>query len=663
MTTTERGLHIDTGSPTGDNGAVTALDDVRPNEAVEYRSAPSGVDRKTALMSTMSDRDGRVTAGDRSCERPGRPHGIEVRVHGIGDHSTFSALGRPNYKELVDSRVWIGQVPQLPAHPLRLVNWSRANRKITRHLGWYLAFPFTLINVAGYMEPTDKSRHILRAGVGLASLCLTVSMAAWLTVIFETAWRTLAEGDDRLTGVLLQVAGPGILIVFTVYRMLAGRALVDKADATMSVATIAALAGMIAYLHSKPAMGTGGWLHRAPSSPDGASNAVDPMLSIVIASTVIVFVVALCLCGCAWATKTDRAALAGAALLLVFAVTLLHAAGSILRLFTDSVVRFVPANHGPPVHVAPGSAMDNVLLPKSDDLSRQIVARVAHALRIDLIPVFFLAMLAVFAIVFWIELSKQRKRSSVAHQPYAAVRSTKSASYIHELVVALPCRFATPVAFAIAGTVVLWVLMCLAYHKFLMAHPWQLADLVVTLQVLGAFAVVMIVMRRPEQFADRLRSIFGSIADIAGFWAPDLHPLAGASYRRALLSGIRQTINDLVLEYPNDPIALVGHSQGCGVCLVRSRVPLDRATDGRTDRSPRAQGEHASAHQQRTVGSNRVVHLRLTVVHAVPDLLSPLFRCRVLRKDVENDLQESFMAQPLAQDRPDRFGSAHQARD
>jgi hypothetical protein len=69
---------------------------------------------------------------------------LEVRVHGIGDHSTFSALGRPKYKELVDSRVWSGQVPQLPAHPLRLVNWSRANRKITRHLGWYLAFPFTL---------------------------------------------------------------------------------------------------------------------------------------------------------------------------------------------------------------------------------------------------------------------------------------------------------------------------------------------------------------------------------------------------------------------------------------------------------------------------------------------------------------------------------------
>ena len=127
--------------------------------------------------------------------------GVEVRVHGIGDHDTYSALGRPKYKELVDSRVWIGQLPHVPSHPLRLVNWSRANRKITRHLSWYLAFPFTLLNVAGYMEPTDRSRHVMRAGIALASLCLTISMAAWLTVILETAWRALTVGDDdRLTG-------------------------------------------------------------------------------------------------------------------------------------------------------------------------------------------------------------------------------------------------------------------------------------------------------------------------------------------------------------------------------------------------------------------------------------------------------------------------------
>ena len=79
-----------------------------------------------------------------------------MRVHGIGDHATYSALGKPDYKELIDSAVWIGDVPNLPPHKLRLINWSRANREITRNLYWYLAFPFTLLNVAGYMEPKAK---------------------------------------------------------------------------------------------------------------------------------------------------------------------------------------------------------------------------------------------------------------------------------------------------------------------------------------------------------------------------------------------------------------------------------------------------------------------------------------------------------------------------
>jgi hypothetical protein len=54
--------------------------------------------------------DTAVPGGDRRAEHRGGPQGVEVRVHGIGDYSTFSALGRPKYKELVDSRVWIGQV-------------------------------------------------------------------------------------------------------------------------------------------------------------------------------------------------------------------------------------------------------------------------------------------------------------------------------------------------------------------------------------------------------------------------------------------------------------------------------------------------------------------------------------------------------------------------
>ena len=267
MTTTERRPQTDTGHPTTEGVAPRALEDTQPSQGVTHRPAshPSGNGAATVTLTTRAP-DTRVTGGGRPAEHRGRPQGVEVRVHGIGDHATYSALGRPKYKELVDSRVWIGQVPHLPSHRLRLVNWSRANRKITRHLGWYLAFPFTLLNVAGYMEPPDRSRHIMRGGIALASLCLTISMAAWLTVILETGWRALTVGDDRLTGVVLQGIGPGLLIVFIAYRMIVGRALVDKAGGLISVATIVALTGMILYLHSKPATRTDGWLHRLLTS-------------------------------------------------------------------------------------------------------------------------------------------------------------------------------------------------------------------------------------------------------------------------------------------------------------------------------------------------------------------------------------------------------------
>jgi len=523
-----------------------------------------------------------------------------VRVHGIGDHSTYSALGRPNYKELVDSRVWIGQVPHLPDHPLRLVNWSRANRKITRHLSWYLAFPFTLINLAGYMEPKDRSRHIMRAGIGIASLCLTVSMAAWLSVILETAWQWLGHGDDRLTAVLLQAAGPGLLIAFIGYRMLAGRALVDRAGNLISLANIAVLVAMVVFLHSKPALRTGGLLHHLVTLLGDPGSPVDTMSCIVFATTAVGLIVALCLCFCGLWKKRNGAAFAGAAVLVMIAITLLHTAGSMLRMFISSVVRYVPnATQPHSGHVKAGSSIKNVLLPLPDDFGNEVVSRVENALQIDLIPLFFFAMLALFTIAFWLELSKGRKRGRMMKNHPSADRRIKAASGTHELVVSLPERLPIPASLAIVATPVVWTLL---YDGFGHASAWLLADLLVVLQVAGAVAIVLIIIRRPERLSDQLRSVFGSVADIAGFWAPDLHPLAGASYRRALLAGIRQAINDLVLEFPSDPIALVGHSQGSVVCawFVRGGHWTEQATEGMTDREALKAGVHRLAFTPRS---------------------------------------------------------------
>jgi hypothetical protein len=166
------------------------------------------------------------------------------------------------------------------------------------------------------------------------------------------------------------------------------------------------------------------------------------------------------------------------------------------------------------------------------------------------------------------------------------------------LVESLPKQLAPPVAVAILFTGILWILMG---YAFVWARPW-LDDVLLCLQVAGAIAIVLVIIRRPEKLADRLRRTFGSIADIAGFWAPDLHPLAGTSYRRALLAGIRQAINDLLMDFPNLPIALVGHSQGSVVCawFVRGGHWTEQPTEGRTDRRALKDNLHQTGNTARS---------------------------------------------------------------
>ncbi len=111
MTTTARGPHTDSGQPTSDSGILRALEGAQPCDGVTHRptSRSAGNGKATVTLTTPAA-DTAVTGGGRPAEHRDRPQGVEVRIHGIGDYSTFSALGRPKYKELVDSRVWIGQV-------------------------------------------------------------------------------------------------------------------------------------------------------------------------------------------------------------------------------------------------------------------------------------------------------------------------------------------------------------------------------------------------------------------------------------------------------------------------------------------------------------------------------------------------------------------------
>ena len=395
--------------------------------------------------------------------------------------------------------------------------------------------------------------------------------------------------------------------------MVVGRALVDRCGVVISVLNIAALAGLAWYLRSDPASDTAGPLH-ALFVDDDVENAIDAMTSIVTLTTVVVWFVAIMLCITAIRKGRAGAGFAGAAALLVIAVTLLNVAGSMLRLFTASVFSVLPygqqkVGHGgqPPE----GSEIDLVLLPKADDFVEggKDVFKTIDALRIDLIPVYFVVMVIVFGGLLWIDLWWRRCRQDAEEAAASGEetdtgrirKASKRESKTHLLVEGLPEHLPQAVITAIIATIAAWAALTWGIHEL---PGWVIDDSLIVLKVLGAVAIVMIILRRPTVLAERLRRSFGSVADIAGFWAPDLHPLAGASYRRGLIAGIRQSINDLVLTYPDEPIALVGHSQGSVACawFVRGGHWTEQPSEGMTDR----QALRAGLHNVNPAPSNRI---------------------------------------------------------
>lgn len=318
-----------------------------------------------------------------------------MRVHGVGDHGVFSALGKPVYTGTVADRVRIGSLPLIPKHELKLINWSRPSRRITRTLGWYLVYPFTLVNMAGFMGPErseDRAERrlwwFMRTVVVASSLMMTFAMAMWITVILETAWRLLGGVPHGLGSVFLCVFAPALLAGAVVNRMLRSRPLVDQGNRRVALLTLAVLLG---FLAGRAIAGKG-------VLDSGEATTRDPMTVMVGATTLVAWSIASALCCVAWRAERsrkghgrsgfrpvqDRTALAGAGILIAFAIAILHTAGSGLRLFLQTVLKYTPPVIERRVH----GAADN---------PRMVTETAAyghfdHVLPIDVIPVLFLIM-------------------------------------------------------------------------------------------------------------------------------------------------------------------------------------------------------------------------------------------------------------------------------
>jgi len=418
-----------------------------------------------------------------------------------------------------------------------------------------------MVNMAGFMGPnrTDKLWWFVRTAVVVTSLMMTFAMAMWITAIVETAWTLLAGPASGVGGVAVSLCGPGLLAAFVVKRMVRGQPLVDRGNASVALLTLTVL------------LGTAGYLVQRADSANGVLNlgdglAHDPMVGMVCVTTAVAWAFAIVLCCIAWRAErvrsgqnrepvADRTALAGAALLIAVAVVMLHAAGSAVRLVLQMILEYTP----PAIERRARLARVVTEVRTTDYFD--------HRLPIDLVPAFFLLVLTVLAMFIWLEY---RTRKPASAENSANARAVKECAPSHLLLRDIHEFLARTGLFVMVGSIAL-TCAAVAAVRVTLRSSLTVEDIfgpfLIVLGIVGLLLLIAFVIRRPSgEATDRVRKVFGSFVDIAGFWAPDLHPLAGASYRLAVIRGLRRGISEVRKDASDKPIALVGHSQGAVIC-------------------------------------------------------------------------------------------------
>ncbi|MBG6190939.1 hypothetical protein IWX64_001893 [Arthrobacter sp. CAN_A212] len=513
----------------------------------------------------------------------------EIRVHGVGDHDYLSALGRPRVRQF-NSWVETADAPAVPQHRLRIINWSRSNRRNTGFL-WYLAFPFTLANVAGRMHtvgPAGVGGPLLRMCVGLVGLVLTVSQLAWLVVLGETVLRHLppevsGSAAGRTTAIVAAVGLAGWLLYrwrAVISRQAEGRqqagshsegrrqggshtegrqqgeqSLPDARGVFTHLGLIMGAGLAVAWL--RPAqLAYGGWPSVATPISANASSQVptlerlDAMALWMALSTGVAVLAATLLLVRYWAARPEdrRAPEAAAGVLLVAAVLLLHSVTSLLRMVLDNILVYITGLFGASSADGPTPARNtsHAILLAYDSTAE------AGDSRLDLFPFLALIVVAAVALAAAVVLSLTRTLGLRALWGTPVQR----ARWLHRLTAGAPTLVPRilPAAGLLAAA---GIAAAVTLGEGRLGGPW-LALAILALHLAGAAVILVLLL---GQLAP-VRNVLGKIADIAGFWPIRDHPLAGVSYRDAVVEGIRAETRRADV----GQVVLVAHSQGSVIC-------------------------------------------------------------------------------------------------
>lgn len=512
--------------------------------------------------------------------------GLEVRIHGIGNHKPLAALGTPANVDPMASgsaRVPSPRDPEIvspvvPGHGLWLVAWTRSARSL-QGLTWLLAVPFTLVNTAGQMRPEGKAQRFAhRIAVNVLGLALTVGAYLWSVTTAEVLLLKL-----HLTGPLGEntylVSAVGIAIIWLAITLVHGLGLrgnrhPDELDRrarpraiTHGVALVV-VAGMV--VTQLPRQITLGEAANCSVGPPGAECLVfaGDWTTVLSWATLAAAAVTTALFAIWSAARPDRDwsggradPLLGAGLVLFTATVCLHLLASLVQLLLDQVATYLARHY--PWHTDFSLQATPFLKARDENIapftgSDTLVAPLLPIATVAAIVI--LVSLVVKAVVTHLRHRAETPVTSPSHKDRFAYSRART---VHRLVCEMSSVRVSAGLLIVLAAVGVWFWASVEWMVSLQSVSTQAEyyRLSVAQQVLWADYVVgvhsILVLLAFAWFSKSTRQTLAVLGDVAGYWPVSDHPLAGTPYRFALVDFMAERLRGV-----QQAIVVVGHSQG-----------------------------------------------------------------------------------------------------
>lgn len=496
----------------------------------------------------------------------GKPGGTEVRIHGIGNHHVYSALGSPSRPDGSvlspndTAPALVQPTTDVPPHEVWLLAWTRWSRSLNS-LTWYLGLPFTLSNTAGEMSSKGASGLFTRAASTVVGLLLTMGGFFWSVNAVEAAmWKLRLP--SHVVGVptpeMLLLVVTGFWSVLLIRRAVGFRFSppdLSPLGRALAVAHLATLwLAAVAVMRSRPA--------RNPTTCVGEDSpfclawwsdwTVVLAWATVLLAVALVVVVAMGTLGGSsrtWAGAGTAPTL-GASISLLVASVLLHAAGSVASLLVDWLMTYIQGL--PPVRSRVAEAVP--LLRAFDVPALLFTGR--DTLAAVWVPIGWLLVVVLLLKLVWGWLRKHLVGPGALQ-----TAAQRKAERRHRLI-AEPGR----IRFAVASLVALTVLIGLGLGMVsglaqVQATVAQQQPLSTGLEVLRHTTVIgmhaLVVLLPFALLSGDVRATIAVGSDVVGYWPIAHHPLAAPPYRFGTLRAAVADVDKL----PR-PLVIVGHSQG-----------------------------------------------------------------------------------------------------